>query len=223
MARCFSCCSIVHRVSPIAWIGGPRTERFLVHPEIWIGSQEDRISLFYTIRAVLFVDFSNSERRKIEIWSTYSACPPTYRPTPTSRLLYLVVVCSRIVVQFRPRAVSWSVLHLVLRLRTIEVSVIAPTRVSYVRTGRGNVQRRTVLQGNAESWRSLNLLCNLGLNHMCGIVVSVAMKEAGKARTNTREENDGWESLVMLNTPRGARRFTFVPDPPFFPVSENTD
>lgn len=71
--------------------------------------------------------------------------------------------------------------------------------------------------------RTGDLLCNLGLNHMCGIVVSVAMKEAGKARTSTREENDGWESLVMLNTPRGAPRFTFVPDPPFFAVSENTD
>jgi hypothetical protein len=58
---------------------------------------------------------------------------------------------------------------------------------------------------------------------MCGIVVSVATKEAEKARTNAREEDDVWETLVVLNTPRGAPRFTFTLDAPFFLVSEDTD
>ena len=46
---------------------------------------------------------------------------------------------------------------------------------------------------------------------MCGIVVSVAIKEPGEAGANTSKENDVWETLVRLNTPRGARRFTSVP------------
>ena len=57
---------------------------------------------------------------------------------------------------------------------------------------------------------------------MCGIVVSVTLKETGNARTNTREESNVWETLVMQNTPRGAPRFTFVPDPLLL-VSEDTD
>ena len=58
-------------------------------------------------------------------------------------------------------------------------------------------------------------LCSLGLDRlsMCGIVVSIAQGGTGDAGTNTNEGNDLWETLVGLNTPRGAPRFTFVPDP----------
>ncbi len=48
---------------------------------------------------------------------------------------------------------------------------------------------------------------------MCGIVVSVAIKVAEDAEIPTNEGRDVWETLVRLNTPRGAPPFTFVPDP----------
>lgn len=48
---------------------------------------------------------------------------------------------------------------------------------------------------------------------MCGIVVSVAIKGAEDAGINTSKGRDIWETLVGLNTPRGAPLFTFAPDP----------
>jgi len=42
---------------------------------------------------------------------------------------------------------------------------------------------------------------------MCGIVVSVAVKGAEEAVINTAEGLDVWETLVTLNTPRGALLF----------------
>ena len=43
---------------------------------------------------------------------------------------------------------------------------------------------------------------------MCGIVVSVAIKGVEDVGMNTGEGRDVWETLVTLNTPRGAPSFT---------------
>lgn len=48
---------------------------------------------------------------------------------------------------------------------------------------------------------------------MCGIVVSVAIQGVEDAEINTNEGRDVWETLVRLNTPRGAAPFTFTSDP----------
>ena len=58
---------------------------------------------------------------------------------------------------------------------------------------------------------------------MCGIVVSVAIKGAEDARRNTDEGRDIWETLVRLNTPRGAPPFTLAPDPACLVPSDNTE
>jgi hypothetical protein len=58
---------------------------------------------------------------------------------------------------------------------------------------------------------------------MCGIVVSVAMKGTDGTATNTIKKKDVWKTLVRLNTPRGAPRVTFVPDPAFLLPFETTD
>ena len=54
-------------------------------------------------------------------------------------------------------------------------------------------------------------LWTLPSSPMCGIVVSVAIKGAEEAGMNTSEGRDVWETLVRLNTPRGAPSFASPP------------
>ena len=103
--------------------------------------------------------------------------------------------------------------------------MVTPTGVLCVRTGRGNRLGRVVCARNAtlRAREAVQHLCNLRLFlrlPMCGIVVSIAVKGAGDAGTDTGEGGDVWETLVRLNTARGVLRLAFFPDPA---SSTNTD